>query len=218
MNPHPHMIRRARGYDIAAMHRLRTEAEQWLQAAGIQQWTDDYHDYAREVLRASVHAGSGWIVYGECAAVAATVTVNGPDPDFWDPEDDPQSALYLGKMIVARDHAGLQLGDSIMNWASLRAAAEGKLWTRLDVRRDNHRLHRYYLARGWVYVRTVDPPRRRTESGVLFQRPAGHVTPAASEIFEMADSRGAGAPWLMHPGEDFRQVVESRPNTWMIRE
>jgi GNAT superfamily N-acetyltransferase len=178
-----YLVRPAALADLTALIELRTEAEQWLRAQKIHQWTEDYHDYARDVLRQAVETGTAWIVEDN-GLVVATISINGPDPDFWDPQDDPESALYLGKMIVARSHAGRDLGAAIMNWASVRAAREGKRWMRIDVRRDNEQLHRYYLDRGWSYVRTVDPPRRRTESGTLFQRPAGSITPASSRVVE----------------------------------
>ena len=177
--------RRARDdADLDAMIALRTEAEGWLRAAGVRQWTDDYSDYARGVLSSAVEAGAAWVIEDD-GQVVATVSLNGADFDFWDPEDDPDSALYLGKMIVARTHAGRGVGDAIMNWASERAADMGKVWIRLDCRRDNERLHAYYLARGWQYVRTVYPPRRRTESGALFQRPAGSHTSTTIKIHDM---------------------------------
>src|SRR6266508_4917694 len=176
-------VRPAADGDVDALIGLRTEAEKWLRDQAIRQWTDDYHDYARDVLRSAVEAGTAWVVEDD-GLVVATISMNGPDPDFWDPEDEPDSALYLGKMIVARSHAGRDLGDALMNWASLRARGMGKRWMRIDVRRDTKRLHRYYLDRGWIYVRTVDPPRRRTESGTLFQRPAGTITPASTTLTE----------------------------------
>jgi GNAT superfamily N-acetyltransferase len=159
--------------DLDAMLQLRVEAETWMRQAGIRQWTSDYSDYARGVLRESVEQRVAWIVESDRGEIAGTVTLNGPDMDFWQPADDPDSALYLIKMIVTRAHAGRGLGDAIINWASVRALAAGKTWLRLDCRRDNTRLHDYYRQRGFEHVRTVWPPPRRTESGALFQRAAG---------------------------------------------
>lgn len=180
-------IRLAVDEDVDAILALRTEAEVWLRERGIRQWTDDYRDYARDVLRSSVEAGATWVVEDQ-GQIIATVTINQADTDFWDPADDLDSAMYLGKMIVARSHAGQELGDAIMNWASCRAATDGKLQLRIDVRRDNTRLHQYYLAQGWQYVRTVYPPRRKTESGTLFQREAGSITLTGTEVAERVAS------------------------------
>lgn len=168
--------RLAEDNDLASLIALRTEAEAWLHAKGIRQWTDDYFDYARDVLAESVRRRTAWVVEYD-RQVVATVTLNGPDMDFWSPDDVTDPALYLGKMIVARSHAGRDLGGAIMNWASLQAASQGQHWLRIDVRRDNAALHKYYLARGFEHVRTVCPPRRRTESGWLAQRRAGTLTP-----------------------------------------
>ncbi len=176
------LVRPAGAGDVAAVLGLRVEAEEWLRARGIAQWTPDYDDYARQVLRAAVDAGTAWVV--DDLGVVATVSLNGPDLDFWDPVDGPDTGLYLGKMIVARSHAGRDIGAALMNWASLRAAAAGKVWLRLDCRRDNTRLHSYYEERGFTHVRTVVPAGRRTMSGALFQRPAGAVMPAKSVVAE----------------------------------
>lgn len=155
---------------------LRTEAEAWLEAQGIRQWTSDYSDYARGVLANAVDSGVAWVVEHKDQVVATASLSPAADMDFWTPEDHPESALYLAKMIVSRSEAGRGLGSSIMNWASLQAQHAGRTWLRIDVRRDNLRLHHYYVEHGFQHVRTVTPVRRRTESGWLAQRPAGSVT------------------------------------------
>lgn len=163
--------------DLAAMIELRTEAERWLAANHIRQWTDDYADYARDVLRTSLDRGIAWVIEDK-NTIVATVAINGPDDDFWGWADDKDDAIYLGKMIVARRYAGRQIGVALMNWASLLAVHNGKRWMRLDCRRDNRRLQEYYQANGFTYVRTYHAPGRRTESGWLAQRAAGSLVPA----------------------------------------
>jgi predicted N-acetyltransferase YhbS len=175
--------------DLDAIVGLRVEAERWLREHQIRQWTSDYADYARGVLRDSVDRGAAWVVEDD-GQVIATVTINGPDPDFWGWADDQDEALYLGKMIVSRHRAGERIGDAIMNWASRQASRRGKRWIRLDCRRDNERLQSYYLDRGFTYVRTYHAPGRRTESGWLAQRPADHLMASPTEIIEPAESDG----------------------------
>lgn len=176
--------------DLAVMLALRREAERWLARNGITQWTPDYDEYARSVLAASVAAGTAWIVVDDSGQSAATVGTarldQTPDPDFWgwlDPGDQGD-ALYLHKMIVSRSHAGDGLGEAILNWASQRAADAGRSWVRIDVRRDNERLQRYYLDRCFQHLRVYHHPRRRTESGWLAQRPAGTLTPCPIQLIE----------------------------------
>ena len=58
--------------------------------------------------------------------IIATVTVDTfADPDFWGPDDDPGSALYVHRMIVARDHAGQGIGDELTQWVEQFAGALG---------------------------------------------------------------------------------------------
>ncbi|WP_460527627.1 GNAT family N-acetyltransferase [Flindersiella endophytica] len=174
-----YLIRQATNADLDTILAIRKEAAQWLKETGVRQWTDDYSEYAEGLLKNYVKQGSAWIIEDQNGQPAGTVTLNGPDRDFWTSEDRPDDALYLIKMAVLRAHSGRALGDAIINWASSRARLAGKKWLRLDCRRDNTKLHHYYLLRGFTHLRTVDNPPRRTESGALFQRTAGyyHVPP-----------------------------------------
>lgn len=182
-------IRTATPADLDAVLGLRAEAEQWLAAAGIRQWTPDYDGYARSVLTGWVGSGAARVVE-HAGEVVGTVAINDtPDLDFWGWADDQDRALYLGKMMVRRDHAGRRLGDAILNWAAVQALAAGRAWLRLDVRRDNRALQRYYLDRRFHHVRTWHRPGRRTESGWLAQRISGTLT-------------GCGVPTLLETRRD----------------
>lgn len=183
-----YLIRPAGAGDVDAMLALRREAEAWLAKAGRVQWTPDYREYADDALRRSVAAGIAWVVEDQGAVVATVSLSTEADLDFWTADDLPRSALYLQRLIVARSHAARELGDAIQNWACEQAEAAGRRWVRLDCRRDNWELHAYYVARGWQPVR-IQEPRRRTESGALFQRPAGLILPAASVVAERLPER-----------------------------
>jgi len=172
-------IRRAEAGDLDAILGLRQEAEQWLRERGIEQWTDSWSEHARKLIADNLAAGKTSVVTRDGEdQVVATVTLNGPDLDFWTEADDLDSATYLYKLIVSRSKAGTGLGDAILNWASERAAQDGKRWLRIDVWRDNHGLQDYYLKRGFHHVRTVHRDWRK--SGALFQREAGSIAPATA--------------------------------------
>lgn len=183
-----YQIRPATVDDVDTVIGLRTEAEVWLAAQGIDQWPPEFFDYARRVLRTSVRHGATWVVADGDGPVIGTVTLGGPDRAFWDAGDAIDTGMYLGKLIVARSHAGADVGTAVLNWVSARALWAGKRWVRLDCRRDNTALHRYYEGRGFVHVRTVVRPGRF--SGALFQRPAGLLTPARASVVEVVP----GAP------------------------
>jgi GNAT superfamily N-acetyltransferase len=119
------------------------------------------------------HRGRGqcWLVE-EGGRAIGTVTIDDcADEEFWRPEDDPDNALYLHRMVTIREVAGREIGSALLDWASRRAASLGKRWVRLDAWRSNSGLYRYYTERGFELVRTVELPHRT--SGALFQRQAG---------------------------------------------
>jgi GNAT superfamily N-acetyltransferase len=115
---------------------------------------------------------AGW--WRKTAGSSGTITVDDcADEEFWRPEDDPDDALYLHRMVTTREVAGREIGSALLDWASCRAAALRKRWVRLDAWRSNPGLQRYYADRGFEHVRTVQLPHRH--SGALFQRRAGVV-------------------------------------------
>jgi len=160
-----HTIRPARQQDLDTLLALRREAEAWLADRGIRQWTRDMSALIKERL----HDGRTWLLE-DVGGPFATITLSGPDMDFWRAEDEPENAIYVYKLIVARSHSGRGYGDLLLDWASDRAARAGLAWVRLDCDRSNTALHDYYLARGFEHVRTVELPHR--QSGALFQRPS----------------------------------------------
>ncbi|MEV6967597.1 GNAT family N-acetyltransferase [Hamadaea sp. NPDC051192] len=172
------VVRQATGSDVDTIIELREEAERWLAAKGVAQWTSDYSDYARSVLKQFVDDGSAWVVENHGIVVATFSLYAQPDEDFWAWSEDRHDALYLSKLIVRRSHASQGIADAALNWAATRTRDSGKRWLRIDVRRDNMALQSYYLARGFCHLRTWHAPERRTESGWLAQRAAGLVLPA----------------------------------------
>ncbi len=172
-------VRRGSPADLDELLSLRLEAEEWLRDNGEAHDSSPWATYSRgRIIRRDMTVWETWLVF-DGGRAAATATLGGPDADFWNEQDDPYSALYLYKLIVSREYAGLGLGDAILDWACSRAQQDAKMWLRLDVWRDNTKLHEYYRCRGFEHVRTVSPEHRR--SGALFQRPAGLVL-AGSDV------------------------------------
>lgn len=149
------------------MIELRREAERWLAARGITQWTEKWVDVANDKAERAVRQQQAWVVTAD-DETAATITLGGPDEDLWRPEDGP--ALYMYKLIVARANAGDRLGEDLMIWAADFAARYGYPCLRLDCWPANQGLVQYYKQRGWTLVRTVNAPGRDT--GTLMERAA----------------------------------------------
>lgn len=160
--------------DIPAIRELQDEAVQWLADIGESQWqsthasTDTTSDRS---LNAAIKRGEVFLLREDTGAIAATITIDDyADPEFWTPEDHPEQALYIHRMIVKRDRAGSDLGAQLVDFAAQRAAALGKKCLRLDAWKTNSRLHDYYINRGFRHVRTVDLDHRG--SGTLFEKQA----------------------------------------------
>ncbi|MGK5448815.1 GNAT family N-acetyltransferase [Streptomyces radiopugnans] len=162
---------------------LREEAEKWLAASGIDQWRDPAtRGPALVKWRADIAAGRTWVVEDH-SAITATITLTGPDLDFWHPEDAPQSAIYVAKLITTRSAAGNHLGGRLLDFACRKAQAAALPWVRLDCWRDNERLQRFYLHEGFQHVRTEAPKHRK--SGWLGQRPADVIRYPSEQLNEL---------------------------------
>ncbi|WP_019431921.1 GNAT family N-acetyltransferase [Streptomyces sp. AA0539] len=163
MNLH---IEAARPDQLAVVEALLGEASAWLASRGIDQW--QYPPHRDKIMRA-LDEGVCFLALAESGPIGTIQVDNYADPEFWLPEDQPESALYVHRMAVSRAGAGRGTGAFMLEWAWERAAKAGKTWLRLDAWKDNPGLHRYYEGQGFARVRIVDLPHRR--SGALFQRP-----------------------------------------------
>ena len=181
---------------------LRTEAEEWLRTKGTDQWSDpETGEKAIAKWRASIDEGRAWVVVGERDEVLATVSRGPVDRDFWRDADRPETALYLYKLIVARDASGRHLGTRVIDWMCRLAALEGRTWVRIDTWRTNTGLHDYYERLGFRHVRTEEPSHRR--SGWLAQRPVGKLVMPHDPLLVSAGER-------THRDTDIRSEVPSQ--------
>jgi GNAT superfamily N-acetyltransferase len=163
-----YVIRAATDTDLDALVALRRYAESWLHAAGIEQWIN--HTRGVTVIKAGVAAGTTYVVLDDQGEIVASLTLDGPDPDFWTAADAPETALYLYKFMIGPKARGTGLGDSLLDWACDQALQRGKTWLRLDCWRTNTGLQAYYAHRGFTLLRITQVPGRG--SGALMQRPA----------------------------------------------
>ncbi|MFD7186289.1 GNAT family N-acetyltransferase [Streptomyces sp. NPDC059904] len=167
--------------DVSTLMDLRSEAEDWLQGQGTDQWSDrEAGARAISKWRESIDDGRTWIILNEDAETVATVSRGSVDRDFWTSEDDPETAFYLYKLIVRRSAAGLGVGSLVLDWACRVGSAEGRRWVRIDCWRSNLKLQRYYENLGFTHVRTEAPAHRR--SGWLAQRPTSLILNRSSLV------------------------------------
>lgn len=184
-------IRCANQDDLDNIVDLRLHAEQWLQQRGINQWTVTQR--GMDSIRTRMDAASMYAIDYENSLIG-TVTLDGPDLDFWTPQEAEEPALYLYKLMIHSDHRGRSLGDAVLDWACARAEAQELSWLRIDVWKTNAKLHEYYRNRGFQYVRTAHADSRN--SGALFQRPASLrlASPEVATITDITDDGETRAP------------------------
>ncbi|MFD4538703.1 GNAT family N-acetyltransferase [Streptomyces bauhiniae] len=186
-------LRPAAVRDVPALLRLRTEAEEWLRTKKTDQWSDpETGERAISKWRASIDEGRAWVVVGDSGQILATVSRGPVDRDFWTDDDHPEAALYLYKLIVARESAGRQLGARIIDWMGRLAELEGRTWVRIDTWRTNSGLHAYYERLGFRHVRTEAPSHRL--SGWLAQRPAGQLSLPENLLLSAPEKRHSNTP------------------------
>lgn len=172
-------IREAKPDDQQLVWDLIHESIAWLRDRGLDQWYNwqSWQGPNGKVMKA-INEGSVWLAWADTgSAPVGTITVEPHgDLDFWTPDELLDSAYYVSKVAIARDHAGQELGNLLLNWARDLAFRNGIGVVRLDAWRSNTALHRYYQERGWRLVRDVYQPHR--QSGVLFERGSAQLTPA----------------------------------------
>lgn len=76
-------IRTAGEDDVDAVLALRRHAEDWLRAAGIEQWTRSA--YGARVIKGWIGAGSTFVVEDAAGEIIGTLSLDAADPDFWTP-------------------------------------------------------------------------------------------------------------------------------------
>jgi GNAT superfamily N-acetyltransferase len=164
-------IRPAESHEGGTVADLWNSASAWLRSKGQDQWQ---YPVRLAGIQAANETRTCWLVEDDRHDARATVTLDTcADPRLWFPEDQPDRARYVHRLVVTRDVELPDLGSAILDWASDFAARDGALWLRLDAWTSNTRLHKYYLDRGFDLVRTSQEPDVR--SGVLFERRAGFV-------------------------------------------
>lgn len=209
--------------DLSACLDLRAETAQWLADQGIDQW--EVFETGRRVLAKAYADGTLYVIEDECddpkvvygrREIVGCLRLDGPDQDFWDPWECAQPALYLYKFMITNGHRGSGLGDAVLDWASHRARECGAKWLRMDCRKDNTALQRYYLDRGFRNVGLRAHPGR--DSGWLGERDV-HVRTGRDDI-RIVDETQVHVPGqrVFLPGEANRYDSQGKARVWVRAE
>jgi GNAT superfamily N-acetyltransferase len=166
--------------DLQVVLGLIEDARRWLATKGTDQWANPYPDADRKLARVKerIKRGETWIVWhGNVPAATATI-VTKRNIQVWSPEacecDLSDRAVFVHRLITARDYGGLGLGAELIDWAGIRGRnSYGAKWIRIDVWNTNIELHKYYMSTGFERCGTCEHP--RYPSGALFQKPVSAI-------------------------------------------
>jgi GNAT superfamily N-acetyltransferase len=159
--------------NLEAATGLIDEASAWLRTKGTDQWAEPWPSRpARdERVRRDLAAGKTWFVR-DGDILAATVTVaEEAIPHVWSGSEAnlSQPAVYVHRLVTARDYAGLGLGAELVDWAGRSGQTRyGAKWIRIDVWATNEDLHQYYKRQWFVPCGSCADP--AYPSGALFQK------------------------------------------------
>ena len=158
-------IRLAEGEDdIAIVAKLWTEVAAWLAEQGTDQWQ---YPIKMHNIEAAVAAGSCWIAEEDGEPVGTITVDTNAEPGLWT-DEELSDAVIVHRMVIARRHAGRNLGDILLQHAEDLGRKLGRHWIRLDAWTTNTLLHDYYRRVGFRLVRIADPT---LISAALFERP-----------------------------------------------
>ncbi|MGW4528340.1 GNAT family N-acetyltransferase [Amycolatopsis sp. NPDC004378] len=165
-------IRRASVADVSMIAQWRREAADWLASIGSDQWSEKGLSAERFVARvtSSVHAGETWVAEVDGRPAATLAVDEHTDPGLWTPAEQAESVI-VHRMITDRNRQHRGLGALLLDHAETIARQRGKTYVRLDAWTSNGRLHDYYRAVGFRFVRIADPQR---PSAALFERPVSN--------------------------------------------
>lgn len=148
------VVRRAEPGDVAIVEGFIEGALAWMDQVGIPYWSRSEFGTG-EVARWV--ADDLWIAERDGAAVGS-FKLQSTDPEIW-PEAKPREALYVHRLVVAREHTGSGVGTSMLRAAERVTASLGIPYVRLDCGAPVKRLVRYYTEAGYRFIdeRQVGP-------------------------------------------------------------
>lgn len=148
---YPFALRRATPEDLPDVRRLVRDVAKWLRTSkDTDQWAKPWptREGRDQRLLAGLEKGETWIVWdGDTPAATVTIATRANTAVWSNPAHEcnlSEPAVYVHRLITARDYAGRGLGAELIDWAGLRGQRlyDAK-WIRIDVWSSNTALHDY---------------------------------------------------------------------------
>ncbi|MBI3650556.1 MAG: GNAT family N-acetyltransferase [Acidobacteria bacterium] len=139
-------VKQATVADIPAIQALFTEAIHWQEAKGL----PTFAHLSAAFFAQEINKGAVFLAEVD-DQIVGTISLYEADDKIWD--GDPDTALYIHRLISRRGAAGRGVGAALLEWSHKRAAAFDKQWLRVDSWANNEELCRFYESQGFHKVR-----------------------------------------------------------------
>jgi hypothetical protein len=166
--------------------RLISEAREYLEGKGTDQWSKPYPTEAERDARVwrGLMREATWIVWAGQKAAATVTVARKPNTAVWQGAicnlDEP--AVYAHRLIIDRQFAGEGLGADLIDWTGVYGHREwGAKWIRIDVWTTNKGLHDFYMKKLFDPCGTAADP--GYPSGKLFQKSVSDIPESFSPPF-----------------------------------
>lgn len=180
---HPvYHIRLARPDEIDVVLGLIDHAAGWLRdKKQTDQWAEPWPSPQGRWNRVNEALADGetWLLFDMRRAIGTVSIKSQGHEELWTAQERETEAVYLHRLVVHRDYAGIGLGAELIDWAGREGASQRQHaeLIRIDVWTDNKALHDYYRGLGFKDV-AIRETSDRTPSGALFQKPLTTACPA----------------------------------------
>jgi len=141
-------IKKITHQDTPIIESILTEAVSWLDDKGVHQW--EYKDVTWEAISELFRVEDFFIAYADGNPAACMALID-YDPVFW--ENVPKGeSLYIHKLAVRREFAGMGIAKSCIDFAKTRARSVGATSLRLDCYKNRHKVRAIYEKEGFKFV------------------------------------------------------------------
>lgn len=133
------------------------DAASWLNENGIDQWGYLHTGKENHEIEEAILKGTTYVVVDEAGKFVASFNLASEQNDWdlalWSNRDDP--AVYLHRLVVARNQHNRQIGKELLVWMVNNVDQKvGSI--RLDCVGHNKVLNNFYLASGFTFNGTHD--------------------------------------------------------------
>jgi ribosomal protein S18 acetylase RimI-like enzyme len=168
---------------------LIDSSAKWLQDKDTDQWARPWPNRRKRNarVRQGIRHRLTWMLEDHQGALVGTVTCREHGNDMlWTEKQLTEPAVYVSRLIVSRELAGLGIGAALIDWAGVLGMTRWQAeWIRVDVWTTNLALHRYYKGQGFEHLRTLEFPNEWDyPSAALFQKPTADVDSTSVARFE----------------------------------